>query len=52
MPKQLGWRGAPDDPPEFAPQLQVKISDDRLRLVEDSDAWISARGALALEDCR
>jgi hypothetical protein len=52
MPKQLGWRGAPDDPPEFAPQLQVEISDDRLRLVEGGDAWISAAAVLSLEDCR
>jgi len=51
--QRRGWRGAPDEPPNLSPHVRAEIVDgERLRLVEDDDAWISAGATVALEDYR
>jgi len=47
-----GWKGAPEDPPQFAPHLRTEIEGDHMRLIEGGDAWIAAEAVLSLEDCR
>ena len=52
--QRRGWRGAPDDPPRTTPHVRAEIAADgqRLQLVEEDDAWISAGATVALDDYR